>query len=351
MSKPEPYVCRLCGDLIGAPDLQTTLDTLARNITKIMGVKGCTIRLLDEKNQTLEIAAAYGMSKTYLEKGPVSIKENPVDRKILKGKAVSTKDITKERHVLYLEQAKKEGIKSVLSVPLLSENRPLGIIRVYTSVPHDYTKEEIETLKSFASIGGVLVERARIWEEMEALMRIAQSINSTLSLGEVLQMIVENAAKILGMKAASLRLLDEEKKTLEVRAAYGLSEAYLRKGPVDVNKSIIDRECLKCRVVAVKDIRKDKRLQYPEELLREGIQALLSVPLTVKGFAIGVLRVYTSFPYSFKKSEIDFLTTLACQGAIAIENARLFEHISNEYKELARDVWKWYDWGTRFPRI
>ncbi|MDH5203580.1 MAG: GAF domain-containing protein [Nitrospirota bacterium] len=186
---------------------------------------------------------------------------------------------------------------------------------------------------------------------MRTLIKISQSISSTLSLDEVLQMIVENAAKTLNMKAASIRLLDEERKTLQVRAAYGLSKKYLDKGPVEVEKSIIDRECLECKVVSVHNIKKDKRLQYPEEIIEEGIMALLSLPLIVRGTAIGVLRVYTSTPYTFSESEIDFLSALACQGAIAIENARLYEHIKTEYEDLTKNVWKWYDWGARFPRI
>ncbi len=351
MSRTDLNICRLCGEIAQGYDLNTILNILARNITKIMGVKGSTVRLLDEKNQTLEIVAAYGLSRTYLKKGPVLITKHPVDRKVLKGQAISTKDITKEPHVLYLKEVIKEGIKSVLSVPLIAENRPIGVIRVYTSVPHDFTSEEIKRLKALASLGGILAERARIWNEMSALIRISQSINSSLSLYEILQMIVENAAEALGMKASSIRLLDEENKTLQVKAAYGLSKAYLEKGPVSLEKSIIDRECLKCKIIAVSNIKKDKRLQYPNELIKEGIMALLSLPLTVKGTAIGVLRVYTSVPYVFKQSEIDFLSALACQGAIAIENARLFEHIKSEYKELARDVWKWYDWGKRFPKI
>lgn len=344
-------MCRLCGVLAGASGLNTTLDTLARNITRIMGVKGCTIRVLDERNQTLEIVAAHGLSAAYLGKGPVLLKEHPVDRKVLKGAALSTQDITKEKHVLYLKDAKKEGIRSVLSVPLKSEHKVIGVVRVYTTVPHVFSKEEVEKLKAFAWLGGILADRAKIWDQMQALMRIAQSITSTLSLDVVLQMIVENAARTMGMKAASLRLLDAEKNILEVRAAFGLSSAYLEKGPVEVGKSRIDRECLQCRVIAIKDIRKDKRLQYATELAGEGIASLLSLPLTVKGHAIGVLRVYSSAPYAFHESEIEFLSSLACQGAIAIENARLYEHVRNEYSELARDVWKWYDWGSRFPKI
>ena len=351
MKKPNVSICRLCGELAKAHDLKDTLNILARNITKVMGVKGSTIRLLDEKNQTLEIVAEYGLSKSYLEKGPIILNKHPVDRKVLKGHVISTKDITKEPHVFYLREAKKEGIKSVLSVPLIAEDRSIGVVRVYTSVPRDFTEEDIELLKALVSLGGILAERARIWSEMRALVKISQSITSTLSLDEVLEMIVENAAKTLGLKAASIRLLNEEKKTLQVRAAYGLSKAYLEKGPVEVEKSIIDKECLRCKVVSVNNVKKDKRLQYPEEIIKEGIMALLSIPFTVRGAAIGVLRVYTSKPYTFTESEIDFLSALACQGAIAIENARLFEHIKSEYRELTRDVWKWYDWGKRFPKI
>jgi signal transduction protein with GAF and PtsI domain len=351
MKRQQDNMCALCGELAKVRNLDTTLNILAKNITEIMDVKGATIRLLDEKNQTLEIVAAYGLSKKYLKKGPVVLKKHPVDRKVLKGKAVKTKNILKEPHVLYLEEAKKEGIKSVLSVPLMADKRAIGVVRVYTASPHDFTAGETAKLRALAFLGGILADRARIWDEMRALIKISQSISSTLSLEKVLQMIVENAAKTLGMRASSIRLLDEEKGTLEVKAAYGLSRAYLEKGPVEVAKSPIDRECLKCKVVSAPDIGKDKRLQYPDEIISEGIMSLLSLPLTVRGKAIGVLRVYTSAPYAFSESEIDFLSALACQGAIAIENARLFEHIKTEYKDLTRDVWKWYDWGTHFPKI
>jgi signal transduction protein with GAF and PtsI domain len=351
MKRPHLEMCRLCGEIANAYDLNTTLNILARNITKIMGVKGATIRLLDEKKQTLEIVAAFGLSKAYLQKGPVILRDHPVDTKVIKGKTIKTKDISKEPHVLYIKEAKKEGVKSVLSVPLKANDRVIGVVRVYTSVPHDFNSEEIERLNTLTSFGGILVDRARIWDEMRALIRISHSISSTLSLYEVLQLIVENAAKTLGMKAASIRLIDEENKTLQVRAAYGLSKTYLEKGPIDIEKSIIDKECLKCKVVLIRDVKKDKRLQYPEEIIKEGVISLLSLPLTVRGTAIGVLRVYTSKPYTFSDSEIEFLSALACQGAIAIENARLFKHIKDEYKELTKDVWKWYDWGKRFPKI
>lgn len=344
-------MCRLCEELAVQYDLGSVLNMLARNITEVMAVKGCTIRLLDEKERTLEISAAYGMSKAYLEKGPVLVEKHLIDQKVLKGECISTRDIRAVPHVMYLEDAIKEGIKSVLSVPFMGKERVIGVIRIYTSAPHDFTKDEIERLKSLASFGGILTDRAKLWRQMQALIEIARSISSTLSLDEVLNKIVGNAVTALGFRAASIRLLDSERKLLEVKATYGLSKAYLEKGPVEVEKSLIDKQCLDGEVVSVPDIKKDTRLQYPEEILREGIGALLSVPLKLRSSVIGVLRVYTSVPYTFNNSEIEFLLALASHGAIAIDNARLFEHIKRDYEDLTKDVWKWYDWGARFPKI
>lgn len=344
-------ICRLCASMAKKQDLKEILNILARNITKILGVKGCTIRFYNERMQTLEIIAAYGLSREYLNKGPINIKDHYIDKEILKGKIKYTRDITKEKHVLYTEQAKKEGIKSVLSVPLFSENKTIGVIRVYTEKPYEFTKKELETLRALSFLGGVLAEKAKIWNEMKTLMEISQMVSSTLSLDEVLKMIVKSATEILEMKASSLRLLDIDGKNLELKASYGLSKEYIEKGYVEVDKSPIDKECLMCKVVKIKDIKKDKRLQYKEELMKEGIVSLVTLPLISKGKPLGVLRVYSSIPYDFKERDIDFLSSLACQGAIAIENARLFEHIKKEYKELTMEVWKWYDWGKHFPRL
>lgn len=350
MKEFQSEACDLCG-IEHSQDLHATLDTFVQSVTEIMHAKASSVRLLDERKQALHVAAAHGLSKSYLEKGPIRIAEDSVERRILGGAVVSTRDITKETGAVFREEAEREGIKSILNVPLMSGERAIGIVRVYWSEAHDFNDEEKDRLRSLAAFGGVIIDRARLSDQMRALVCTARSITSTLSLDEVLQTIAENAATALALKAASIRLLNEDRKMLQVRAAYGLSSAYLDKGPVEIDKSPLDRECLAGKCISVPDIAADTRLQYPGEIVKEGIQGMLSVPLTVKGRAIGVLRVYTSTPYEFNASEIEFLTALASYGAIAIENARLFQHVKTEYEELTKDVWKWYDWGSRFPNI
>lgn len=351
MSEYQSDTYDLCGGLEQSRELNATLDTLVKTITDIMRVKASSIRLLDERTRSLRIAAAYGLSKSYIEKGPLPVPENSVEDTILRGNIVSTPDVTAEPGAVFREEAEREGIKSILNVPLSAGERAIGIVRIYTADRHEFSEEEKQRVTSLASFGGAIVAKAQLSDQMRSLVCIARSISSTLSLDEVLQMITENAAAVLGMKAASIRLLDPDRKTLEVKAATGLSASYLDKGPVEIGKSLIDSECMGGKCITVPDISKDTRLQYPEEIGKEGIQGMLTVPLKVKGRSLGVLRIYTAMPYEFNASEIEFMTALASFGAIAIENARLFEHVKTEYEELTKDVWRWYDWGSRFPNI
>jgi GAF domain-containing protein len=125
----------------------------------------------------------------------------------------------------------------------------------------------------------------------------------------------------------------------------------VEKGPVEVEKSPLDREILSGKPVRVMEDEMDAKLQYPEETRREGIRSMFGLPLQIKGKPVGVLRVYASVPYRFTMDDEEFLTALANQGAIAIENARLFQQLRKTYEDLTQDVWKWYDWGKRPPRL
>jgi signal transduction protein with GAF and PtsI domain len=337
--------------LAGADSRQEALDVLVSGCVRVMNAKGCSVRILDEKRELLELGAAHGLSEEYLGKGPVELAKAPLDGDAIGGKVVDIEDCSKESCMLYPQQAAREGIRSMLCVPLRVKDRVIGVLRVYRSEARRSTPEEVGTATTLAIQGGNIIEKFRIREERQALGRVAQAISSSLHLDSVLNSIVRCAAETLNFKGASVRLLDEQERLLQIRATHGLSEAYLEKGPVEVEKSPLDREILSGKAVRVSEEEMDSKLQYPEETKREGIRSMFGLPLQIKGRAVGVLRVYASAPYRFTKDDEEFLTALANQGAIAIENARLFQQLKKTYDDLTRDVWKWYDWGKRPPRL
>jgi len=173
---------------------------------------------------------------------------------------------------------------------------------------------------------------------------ICKAINSSLNIAEVLKLITENVTSALNVKACAIFLWHKKRKILEVSATHGLSESYLKKGPLDADKSIA--ETLEGKSVLVSNIQKDPRVQYPDEAKKEGIASILSVPISVKDQIIGVLRIYTSEQRNFSEDESEFIFGLADMGGIAIENARMYAHLKDAHERLIADVHQWFEFGA-----
>jgi GAF domain-containing protein len=168
----------------------------------------------------------------------------------------------------------------------------------------------------------------------KTLYEVARVINSSLDPTTVLVQIVEQAARAMNAKAATIRLLDRSGQTLLASAAYGLSKGYLRKGPVEVAKSGLDQEALSGRVIQIKDATADPRFQYPEAAKDEGLASILVLPLLVERKAIGAMRIYSATPREFTQDEIEFASAVANLSAIAIENARMHQALKTDYELL-----------------
>ena len=186
-----------------------------------------------------------------------------------------------------------------------------------------------------AGIMNRLRERER---HVAALLQTARAVNSTLDLEAVLQRLAQNASQALSVRGASIRLLEENSERLKIVAAYGLSRIYLNKGPVELSNSQLDREALSGHYVIICDPAHDPRVQYPEEILAEGIQSILVVPIISTRRSLGVLRVYSDAVHCFNEENADFLTALAQQGATAIENALAHEQLAAADEERAAFV-------------
>ena len=181
----------------------------------------------------------------------------------------------------------------------------------------------------------------------QSLFELAAALNSARAPEAVLQSIVEGVAKTMGSKGCSLMLLSPDRKVLLHTVAYGLSDWYVRKGPVSADKSI--SEALAGRPIAVFDAAGDLRIQYREQAKKEGIGSILSVPMTLREEIIGVIRVYTAERRSFTVDDMYFVGGVANLGAIALENARLYEAVNKDYETFRQDMLEWraalgYEW-------
>jgi GAF domain-containing protein len=164
-----------------------------------------------------------------------------------------------------------------------------------------------------------------------AFIEITKAISSSIDLETILHLIVKSICQITDSKGCTLMLLDEKGETLEVKSSYGLSEQYVRKGPIAADRSIADT--LKGKPVIIEDAASDPRAQYPHEARREGIASIVSVPIILRERSIGVLRLYTSVPCQFTEDDIHFLSAVAMQSGLAIQNARMYEDVKSNYEK------------------
>ena len=150
-------------------DLTQVFDRLVRTTADAMAVQACTIRLLDKSGQRLEPVAVYGLSQTYLNKGPVEVESNALARQVLSGKIVNVPDVNTSPLIQYPEEAKQEGIQSMLSAPLANLQGPLGILRAYAVEPNRFTPDDENFLASIAAQGSIAIENALAYQAVAAL--------------------------------------------------------------------------------------------------------------------------------------------------------------------------------------
>jgi sigma-B regulation protein RsbU (phosphoserine phosphatase) len=164
-------------------------------------------------------------------------------------------------------------------------------------------------------------------DELRLLSETSRLLSSTLDPDAVLDNIVRTMAEVMHVKACSVRLLNPAGDELVMKAAYGLSPQYLRKGPILVAENPNDQAALRGETLRILDMRTDPHVRYSEEAGREGLVSSLAVGLVAKGKPLGTLHIYTAEPHAFTPEEVRLFRSVADQAALTVASARLVEEV------------------------
>jgi len=164
-----------------------------------------------------------------------------------------------------------------------------------------------------------------------ALRQIAKVANSASSLRKVFNFVAKSTAKAVRVDGCRVLLLDDKKEYLTTLGSHGLSDLYLKKGPLSARKSL--PEILNGKVVLIPDATKDERVQHPQVAEAQKISSILGVPLfDRKEEVIGEIRLYTHEPRQFSESEKNFLLSIANISAVLMEKEELDRVLQKDYK-------------------
>ncbi|MFO8048440.1 MAG: GAF domain-containing protein [Desulfosudaceae bacterium] len=150
------------------------------SIKTALDVKGCTLFLINRNTNELEVAASHGLSREYLDKGPLSALKSIADS--LEEGPIAISDVSDDPRLQYPEAARTEGIASLLSVPVVTGTRVIGALRIYTAEPWDFTLEDVNFIQAMANITGMAVGMARHLRGMKESIEILKTLRDPKTL-------------------------------------------------------------------------------------------------------------------------------------------------------------------------
>ncbi len=310
-------------------ELKQTLQETINLVSRVTKADACFIYLFDSASNELVLSA----SKT-----PHPSEIGHIRLKLGEGitgwvaKHQKTVAIPREayRDPRFVGALAEDRYDAFLSVPILIKSNVVGVINVQHRKPHVHSPRLISLMNTIGKQVGGAIETARLYEETKRRAKALQTltaVSNTLAQDrypeEIMQLIVNMTAQMMGSNICAIMLLDDKKKELKIVATQSLDPAYRDKPPVKVQGSLTGRAVLTKQPVIVKDVCKESSYQFRDVAITQGLVSLLSVPMMYKDQILGVLNSYTPVEHDFSPDEIAFAQSVANQCAAAIENTRL----------------------------
>lgn len=324
-------------DIHGSLNQQVTEEAVARNAANLFGARGASLMLFDPSEENLMVSASFGLSDAYRAKGAISPKKSLGET--VNRAPVVVRDISQDSNVQYREAAVQEGIKSIVGVPLSAGCVLVGSLRLYFAQTKDLTPEEMEYLKAYAVQAGLALKKNFYFSSMKACAAEIHRVPS-LNLKEALQTLVRTAGQYGHALGCALLLADRDKKTLGSVTSWGLSDAYLKKGPVSVGLSL--GEINTGQPVVISSVANDPRVQYKAEAAAENVQAIIGLPVWVGENLAGALRLYYPFEFEPDQDDLLWMDFIAHQAGMALEKNQLLSQLKDK-QDWYKDVLSEFD--------
>ena len=196
-------------------DLPSVLDTISRSVTQLMGSTGCGIGLLSADRSMIEHAAAHGCRTPEWRDLSVRVGEGLMGLAVASGRAMRSDDLRTDPRSARRDVDEKEGIRSLLSVPLRVGGQIIGVISAFSAGPGAFGERHQALLESFADQAGIAIQNARLFEETQrraretqALLRAGHAVNQSLDVSETVRLILHQAREVLEVQSCGLFTLD-----------------------------------------------------------------------------------------------------------------------------------------------
>ena len=238
-----------------------------------------------------------------------------------------------------------DGRLTLVNIPLLRDTTVVGCLSLVLSPGKGLTPEHRGLLSQIArgigqmaSLIADLEQAQRRLNQMGVFYQVGQALVTTFDINRLLSDTMQLAANVIDAGASSIMLIDEESKELVFEVSHGSRSHMLRQQRIPVDEGIAGWVALHGHPVIANNARTDPRFSHRVDV-RTGFltQSIAAVPLKIKGRIVGVLEVLNKYSGNgFDHEDIQLMSSIAAQAAIAIENARLYQHVRQERDQIIR---------------
>jgi phosphoserine phosphatase RsbU/P len=330
------FLMRLANALNTTLDLQTLLHRTADLVRAVIDYKIFAILLLNERTNDLRMRFQIGHTPE-VERLRIRVGQGVVGRAAENREAILLKDVRTEPNYI----SANPEVRSELAVPLIVKNRVIGVIDLQSEQVGYFQHEHMRLLELTASRVAQAIENARLYtrvarqaQTLAVLNEIAREVTSILDLDLLLQRIAELLRRLIDYQMFSILLLNEREQVLEVRYALRFGHPFQASEKVPLDRGLVGTAVRERRLIYAGDVRKDARYF----MVNSETRSEMAVPLLYKGKVIGVLDLEHVRVNYFHDDHQRTLVTLASQIAVAIENAQLYQRVTQQEQKLEHDL-------------